>query len=79
MTTGVLASSPSETAGVASGILNAGRQVGGSIGVALMGTLVQTHHDRGMILSLGLGVLLFFLIAGIATRTIPDPHRESRK
>src|SRR5262249_20503113 len=44
MTTGVLVSSPRETAGLASGILNAGRQVGGSIGVALMGTLVQTHQ-----------------------------------
>jgi DHA2 family methylenomycin A resistance protein-like MFS transporter len=74
MTTGVLASSPSQTAGVASGILNAARQVGGSIGVALMGTLVQTHHDRGMILSLGLALLLFFLNAGIARRTIPEPH-----
>lgn len=37
--------------GLASEILNAGRQVGGLIGVALMGALVQMHHERGMIVS----------------------------
>jgi DHA2 family methylenomycin A resistance protein-like MFS transporter len=78
MTTGVLTSSPAETAGLASGIMNAGRQVGGSIGVALMGTLVQTHHDRGMTLSLVLTLLLFFLMATIAKRSIPEPHHEAQ-
>lgn len=78
MTTGVLTSSPPETAGLASGILNAGRQVGGSIGVALMGTLVQTHHDHGMVLSLALTLLLFLLMATIARRTIPEPRGEAR-
>src|SRR5262245_9676752 len=51
MTTGVLTASPPSMAGLASGILNAGRQVGGAVGVALMGTLVQMHHETGMLVS----------------------------
>jgi DHA2 family methylenomycin A resistance protein-like MFS transporter len=79
MTTGVLVSSPAETSGLASGILNAGRQVGGAIGVALMGTLVQTHHDRGMVLSLALMLVLFLLMAFVARSLIPNqPAAESR-
>lgn len=71
MTSGVLTESPAETSGVASGLLNAGRQVGGSIGVALMGTLVQMHHDQGMLLSFAVMLVSFALMAGIAARAIP--------
>jgi len=74
MTTGVLTSSPSGMAGVASGILNAGRQVGGAIGVALMGTLVQMHHDRGMVVAFTVALVLFGGIAAGATRAIPRPE-----
>ena len=73
MTTGVLAASPVGMAGIASKILNAGRQVGGSVGVALMGTLMQLHHDRGMIVSFTIAVVLFGLIALWAQRVIPEP------
>jgi MFS transporter, DHA2 family, methylenomycin A resistance protein len=72
MTTGVLASSPAATAGLASGILNAGRQVGGALGVALMGTLVQMHHERGMIASFVVALTLFAIIAIGARRAIPE-------
>lgn len=75
MTTGVLASSPAGMAGVASGILNAGRQVGGSIGVALMGTLVQMHHERGMIVSFAAALILFGVVAVGAKRVMPDAVR----
>jgi DHA2 family methylenomycin A resistance protein-like MFS transporter len=71
MTTGVLTSSPAAMSGLASGILNAGRQVGGAIGVALMGTLVQMHHDRGMVVSFTVAVVLFGVIAAGAQRAIP--------
>ena len=74
MTTGVLASSPAETAGVASGILNSGRQVGASIGVALMGTLVQTLGDRGLIASFAIMLLLFLAMIAVSARTIPTPR-----
>lgn len=42
MTAGVLTSSPPENSGLASGLLNSTRQVGGTIGVALLGTIRQT-------------------------------------
>ena len=73
MTSGVLASSPVAMAGLASGILNAGRQVGGAIGVALMGTLFQMHHDRGMLVSFLVALALFAVIAVWAERAIPEP------
>jgi MFS transporter, DHA2 family, methylenomycin A resistance protein len=40
-TAATIAAAPAERAGIASGVLNAGRQVGGAIGVALLGTLVS--------------------------------------
>ena len=73
MTTGVLTLSPSSMAGVASGILNAGRQVGGAIGVALMGTLLQIHHERGMVGSFTVALALFGVLALTAWRVIPEP------
>lgn len=76
MTTGVLTSSPAPMSGVASGILNAGRQVGGAVGVALMGTLMQMHRDRGMLVSFTVALVLFAIVAINAHRAIPTPdHR----
>jgi DHA2 family methylenomycin A resistance protein-like MFS transporter len=69
MTTGVLASSSAEMAGLASGTLNAGRQVGGALGVALMGTLMQMHQQGGLIAAFAIAVLLFAGIA-VAARVI---------
>ena len=40
-TTAVISSAPAEQAGIASGVLNASRQAGGAIGVALLGTLIS--------------------------------------
>jgi MFS transporter, DHA2 family, methylenomycin A resistance protein len=73
MTTGVLASSAAETSGVASGILNAGRQVGSSLGVALMGTFVQTLGDRGSLVSFAVMLLLSAGMAVAVARLIPEP------
>ena len=47
MTAGVLTAASAQDAGVASGILNAARQVGGTLGVALMGALVQRFPEAG--------------------------------
>jgi DHA2 family methylenomycin A resistance protein-like MFS transporter len=41
MTTAVMSSAPKERSGIASGILNASRQVGSALGVALLGSLVS--------------------------------------
>jgi len=75
MTTGVLTASPPSMAGLASGILNAGRQVGGAVGVALMGTLVQMHHEPGMVVSFIMAVALSGVVAAAAQRAIPEPTR----
>jgi len=75
MTTGVLTTSPPAMSGLASGILNAGRQVGGAVGVALMGTLVQMHHDLGMVVSFAVALVSFAVVGWWANRTIPDPAR----
>ena len=75
MTTGVLTSSPPAMSGLASGILNAGRQVGGAVGVALMGTLVQMHHERGMLVSFVLTLVLFGVVGARARQAIPEPTR----
>ena len=50
MTTAVMTSTPQERAGIASGVLNASRQVGGVFGVALLGSLVgaQASFVPGM-------------------------------
>nr|BFD87574.1 MFS transporter [Streptomyces sp. Xyl84] len=46
----VVESAPPERSGVASGVLNASRQVGSAVGVALLGSLVatQAHFETGM-------------------------------
>ena len=75
MTTGVLTTSPPAMSGLASGTLNAGRQVGGAIGVALMGTLVQMHQSRGMLVSFAVALGSFAIVGGWARLAIPDPDR----
>ena len=73
MTTGVLAAAPAAMSGLASGILNAGRQVGGAVGVAFMGTLMQMHEGQGMLVAFMVAVVLFGVIAVGARRAIPNP------
>jgi MFS transporter, DHA2 family, methylenomycin A resistance protein len=68
MTAGVLISSEAHNSGLASGILNSARQVGGTLGVALMGTLVQIFRIQGMLLSFGATLVLLLLMAAITLR-----------
>jgi DHA2 family methylenomycin A resistance protein-like MFS transporter len=77
MTTGVLTAAPAAMSGLASGILNAGRQVGGAVGVALMGTLMQMHQGQGMLVAFTVAVVLFGVIAVGARRAIPNPRPAS--
>jgi DHA2 family methylenomycin A resistance protein-like MFS transporter len=72
MTAGVLISSAPENSGLASGVLNSARQVGGTIGVALLGTIMQTlSPGLGLACALGLTAPVLLLAAGLSRRTLP--------
>ena len=71
MTAGVLTSSPPENSGLASGLLNSTRQVGGTIGVALLGTIMQTLPSAwGVICALIVASLVFLCAAELSRRTL---------
>lgn len=72
MTAGVLAAAPTEASGTASGILNSSRQVGGTLGVALMGTLVQQQRERGVLISCVIMFVCYAAMTVITARTIKD-------
>jgi DHA2 family methylenomycin A resistance protein-like MFS transporter len=66
ITTGVLSAVASARSGVASGALNAVRQTGGAVGVALYGALMSTDMVRGLQIALALSGL-FLLAAAIVS------------
>jgi DHA2 family methylenomycin A resistance protein-like MFS transporter len=72
MTAGVLISSDPETSGLASGVLNSSRQIGGTIGVALLGTIMQSFSpSAGFACAIGLTVLVMLATAYISGRLLP--------
>jgi DHA2 family methylenomycin A resistance protein-like MFS transporter len=78
MTEAAISHAPRTQSGVASGMLNVSRQVGGVIGVAILGTLVgnQQTFVAGMHLAFGIagGVLAFALVAAwVFVRTHSEP------
>jgi MFS transporter, DHA2 family, methylenomycin A resistance protein len=78
MTAALLGSVPQSKSGVASGVLNAVRQAGGAIGVALLGSLAtQTLHDvflLAAILLIAASVIAACLIR--TTRPVPTGYRR---
>ena len=71
MTAGVLTSSPPENSGLASGLLDSTRQVGGTIGVALLGTIRQTLPSSwGAIRALIIASLVLLCAADLSRRTL---------
>jgi DHA2 family methylenomycin A resistance protein-like MFS transporter len=81
MTESALAHAPRAQAGIASGMLNVSRQVGGVIGVAILGALVSNQQTflSGMHLAFGIagGVLVFAL--GAAWVFMAEPNRRQSK
>jgi DHA2 family methylenomycin A resistance protein-like MFS transporter len=77
ITAGVLASSPPQTSGVASGILNSARQVGGMLGVAVMGSLYQRAHTQGLTFSFALVLISFVLMALVTWYALTGRTGES--
>ncbi len=72
MTAGVLISSAPENSGLASGLLNSTRQVGGTVGVALLGSTVQAlSPGTGLACALGLTTLVLLFAAELSRRTLP--------
>jgi DHA2 family methylenomycin A resistance protein-like MFS transporter len=78
ITAGVLAASPPQTSGVASGILNSARQVGGTLGVAVMGSLYQLAHTQGLNFSFALVLISFVLMAMITWQAMTMRANEVR-
>lgn len=77
MTTAVVASAPKERSGIASGVLNAGRQMGSALGVALLGSLVSDPATfiTGMHLALAIAGAAF-LLGCLLTLLFVQPGHE---
>ena len=72
MTAGVLISSNPENSGLASGLLNSARQVGGTIGVALLGTIMQSFPlSSGLAWALALTTVALLATASMTGRLLP--------
>jgi MFS transporter, DHA2 family, methylenomycin A resistance protein len=76
MTAGVLITSNPETSGLASGVLNSARQVGGTVGVALLGTVMASFPMTvGFACATGLTVVVLILTAHVTSRALAGRNR----
>ncbi len=74
ITTGVLAAVPSARSGVASGALNATRQTGGAVGVALFGALMTIDIVSGVRIALMISGLFLLVTAAISLAGMRVPY-----
>jgi len=72
-TAATIDAAPAHQAGLASGALNASRQIGSTLGVAIFGTLVASTGTfmAGYHISVLIGSLVFAAAALVVLRTIP--------
>jgi MFS transporter, DHA2 family, methylenomycin A resistance protein len=78
-TAAVIEAAPAERAGIASGVLNAGRQAGGAIGVALLGTLVAGRSFvAGMHAAMGVSAASFLAGALVTAIWVQRRRAEER-
>jgi DHA2 family methylenomycin A resistance protein-like MFS transporter len=81
MTNATLSAVQSSRAGIASGVLNSARQVGGMLGVAVCSYLVRDmeplHFAQGMRWAIGISVVLLVLVAGLCQALLP-PSPQGR-
>ena len=81
MTSAILGVVPKEQAGLASALLNASRQLGGVLGVAILGSLLPSSNDSlsffvGMRTALLLVAIVFFC-SGLLTVIYVHPNRRA--
>jgi DHA2 family methylenomycin A resistance protein-like MFS transporter len=76
-TAAIIEAAPAERAGIASGVLNASRQVGGVIGVALLGSLVSGRLTAGLPGALSLSAFAFAAAALLTLRWVGAPGRTA--
>lgn len=71
-TAAVVGTAPAGRAGVAAGVLNASRQVGGAIGIALLGALVAGAHQftAGMHAAMAVAAAAFAAGAALSAATV---------
>jgi DHA2 family methylenomycin A resistance protein-like MFS transporter len=75
-TAAVIESAPAERAGIASGVLNAARQTGGAIGVAVVGTLLAgISLTGGVRAAMAVSATSFAAAAIVTAATVPEPPR----
>ena len=79
-TAAVMEAAPAERGGLASGTINAARQAGGVIGVALLGSLVAQRVSFVPGLHIGMAIAggVFLLGAGLTARFVGLPHGQPR-
>lgn len=79
ITTGMLAAVPSARSGVAAGALNALRQTGGAVGVALFGALMAMNIVWGVRIALAVSGLLLLATAFVSLAGMQVPQARNRK
>jgi DHA2 family methylenomycin A resistance protein-like MFS transporter len=77
-TAAVKEAAPPDRVGIASGVINAARQAGGVLGVALLGTLVTARASFAAGLQLGVALSAgAFLLGAVLTATgVPRHHDD---
>jgi MFS transporter, DHA2 family, methylenomycin A resistance protein len=75
-TTTVVEAAPADRAGVASGAINTGRQIGSTIGVALLGTLSASAGAPAAMAAAGAAFLTGAVVAGVG---LPSPVRTAEE
>lgn len=78
MMSAVLEAAPSERAGIASGAVNTSRQVGGVIGVALLGAFAggASIDSDGLLIALVIAGCAFWLACGLTLLCIRKPRQQ---